>query len=156
MGGSIAAITTGLLLHKIGPAYTMTIALSMFTLGIVLLTTAPVHETYWGQTFVCAFLTPFGMDMSFPAATVILSNSVSKKHQGIAASLVATVVNYSISLGLGFAGTIDVHVNNGGLTPDDVLKGYHGAEYMGIGLAVLGLCICLLFVWKHHGKSPPG
>lgn len=69
--------------------------------------------------------------MSFPAGTLILSNAVGKEHQGVAASLVNTVVNYSISLGLGFAGTVEVHVNNGGKTPDDLLKGYRGAFYMG-------------------------
>jgi hypothetical protein len=69
--------------------------------------------------------------MSFPAATLILSNAVSKEHQGVAASLVNTVVNYSISLGLGFAGTVEVHVNNGGRTQQDLLRGYRGAFYMG-------------------------
>lgn len=55
---------------------------------------------------------PFGMDMSFPAATVIMSNAVEKHHQGIAASLVNTVVNYSISLSLGFAGAIETLVSH--------------------------------------------
>jgi predicted MFS family arabinose efflux permease len=72
-----------------------------------------------------------GMDMSFPAATLILSNAVSKEHQGVAASLVNTVVNYSISLGLGFAGTVEVNVNKAGKTPEDLLRGYRGAFYMG-------------------------
>ena len=85
------------------------------------------------------------MDMSFPAATIILSNSVSKRHQGIAASLINTVVNYSISLGLGFAGTVEVHVDRGGKTPEDVLRGYRGAWYLGIGLAGTGLVISLIF-----------
>lgn len=89
------------------------------------------------------------MDMSFPAATLILSNSVKKEHQGIAASLVNTVVNYSISLGLGFAGTVEVHINNGGKTPKDLLKGYRGAWYVGCGLASLGLAISITFLLKH-------
>ena len=38
----------------------------------------------------------------------------------MAASLVNTTVNYSISLGLGFAGTIEVHVHRGGKTPDEI------------------------------------
>ena len=86
--------------------------------------------------------------MSFPAATIILSNAVKKEHQGIAASLVNTIVNYSISLGLGFAGTVEVHVNNGGKTPGDILKGYRGAWYVGTGLSVLGMIIGFAFVLK--------
>lgn len=93
------------------------------------------------------------MDMSFPAATLILSNVVKKEHQGIAASLVATVVNYSISLGVGFAGTVEVHVNNGGKTKADLLKGYRGALYLGVGLAGLGLVISLVFLARDKWRS---
>lgn len=76
--------------------------------------------------------------MSFPSGTLIVSNSMPREHQGLAASLVNTVVNYSISLGLGFAGTVESRVNHSGL---DVFKGYRGATYMGIGLAGLGVGI---------------
>lgn len=40
-------------------------------------------------------------DMSFPSATLVLSNLLPLDEQGTAGSLVATVVNYSISCGLG-------------------------------------------------------
>lgn len=91
--------------------------------------------------------------MSFPAATLILSNAVKKEHQGIAASLVATVVNYSISLGVGFAGTVEVHVNNHGKTKADLLRGYKGALYLGVGLASLGLIICLVFLARDKWRN---
>lgn len=93
--------------------------------------------------------------MSFPAATILLSNAMSRKNQGIAASLVNTVINYSISIGLGFAGTIEERVNNGG---SNLLKGYRGAWYMGIGLAGLGICIAIVFSLSSRlrlGKSVP-
>jgi hypothetical protein len=67
-----------------------------------------------------------------------------RHHQGLAASLVATTVNYSIALGLGFAGTVESHVNDAGR---NVLRGYRGALYMGIGLAGLGLNISICFMW---------
>jgi hypothetical protein len=81
--------------------------------------------------------------MSFPSGTFILDNAMHRHHQGLAASLVATIVNYSISLGLGFAGTVESHVNDGGR---DVLHGYRRALYMGIGLAGLGLVISICFM----------
>ncbi len=111
------------------------------------------------------------MDMSFPvrfnpyaflflflltfqqAATLILGNFVPKEHQGIAASLVATVVNYSISIGLGIAGTVESHVNNEG---QDLLKGYRGALYAGIGLSGTAVLLSLLFVvseWRQMNKA---
>jgi len=90
------------------------------------------------------------MDMSFPAATIVLSNAVSAETQGIAASLVNTIVNYSISLGLGFAGTVEIHVNHGGRTPSDLLYGYRAAWYLGVGFSGLGLLVSLAFLGRER------
>ena len=123
----------------------MTIALCMFLVGATLVATLPVHQIYWAQLFVTGIVAPFGMDMSFPSATLIVSDSVDKAHQGVAASLVNTIVNYSISLGLGFAGTVEVNVAKG-----DLLRGYRGALYMGIGLDCLGIFLALAFLLKSY------
>lgn len=98
--------------------------------------------------------------MSFPAATVYLSNSIERAHQGVAASLVNTVVNYSISLGLGFAGTVEVNVSNGD-SPEDILKGYRGALYIAVGFAGLALATSILFLCHTYwigdrGKASDG
>jgi hypothetical protein len=82
------------------------------------------------------------MDMSFPAATIILSNSMPREHQGLAASLVNTMVNYSISIALGIAGTVEVSVNNGGA---DVLMGIRCAWWTGVALAAVGVILGACF-----------
>lgn len=146
ISGCVAAIMTGYLLSRVRPAVIMCVALCAFLIGNVLIGTAPVEQTYWAQTFVCTLIIPFGMDMSFPAATVILSNAVEKKHQGIAASLINTVVNYSISLGLGFAATVEVYTVDG--EADPTITGLRHAYYMSFGLAGLGLVISLCYVAK--------
>ncbi|KAI1773597.1 MFS general substrate transporter [Hypoxylon cercidicola] len=153
ISGLAAALFTGYMLHHLKPPIIMTIALVSFTVGTIIIGTCPVDQVYWGQSFVSIVIMPWGMDMSFPAATIILSNAVPRKHQGIAASLVNTVVNYSISLGLGFAGTVETQVNNGGKTPADILKGYQGGFYMGIGLAALGVAVCLAFLAKSQRQK---
>lgn len=150
ISGIVAAVSTGLLLHKLKPAWVMLLAMAAFLTASILVATLPPMQTYWAQIFVCTLIAPFGMDMSFPSATIVISDSVKKEHQGVAASLVNTVVNYSISLGLGFAGTIEVHVNRGGRTHGDLLRGYRGAMYMGIGLAGLGLGLAVVFLGKSY------
>ncbi|GJC84903.1 drug resistance protein YOR378W [Colletotrichum liriopes] len=156
--GGLAAVITGKLLGplKVRPPIVMTMALAAFTVGVILTATAPENQIYWAQIFVSMIIMPFGMDMSFPAATLILSNAVKREHQGIGASLVNTVVNYGIALGVGFAGTVEVHVNNGGETKEDQFRGFRGALYMGVGLAGLGLGIALTFLareWRHRGGA---
>jgi hypothetical protein len=77
---------------------------------------------------------------------------MAREHQGIAASLVNTAVNYSISIGLGMAGTVETHVNDGGV---NLLKGYRGAWYLGIGLGTLGIAVsvCFILFGSHKGKA---
>ncbi|KAK3682323.1 major facilitator superfamily-domain-containing protein [Podospora appendiculata] len=156
VSGAIAAIATGFLLGRIGPAWTMVAAMSAFLAGITILATMPIDQTYWSQAFICVVVIPWGMDMSFPASTVILSNAVSKRHQGVAASLVNTVVNYSISIALGIAGTADLYVNKGGRSKEEVLAGYRAALYVGVGLAGCGWLLSLAYLWHDYQRNKAG
>jgi MFS family permease len=148
ISGFIAAITTGHVISRIGPGWVMLISMLAFLVGLILTATMPVDQLYWKQAFVITLIIPWGMDMSFPAGTLIMSDAVEKRHQGMAASLVNTVVNYSISIGVGIAGTVDVRVNRGGWTERDELRGYRGALYLGIGLSGLGVLTSVLFLGK--------
>ena len=152
ISGLIAAGATGFCLTHFRASTVMLISMTFFLIGGVIFATVPVHQTYWAQTFVGIIVLPWGMDMSFPAGTIILSRAMPREHQGLAASLVNTFVNYSISIGLGFAGTIEGQVNDGG---KNILKGFRGAYYMGVGLSGLGAAIALLFcfVERHQSKG---
>lgn len=150
ISGACASVGTGVLLGVLRPAWIMTIALAVFLTGTIILALTPPDQIYWGQLFVLAVVMPWGMDMSFPAGTVILSNAVGKEEQGMAASLINTIVNYSISLALGFGGTIEGNVNHGGDSKAHILAGYRGAEYLAIGLSGFGLFLSLCFVAKSY------
>ncbi|KAJ8121034.1 hypothetical protein ONZ43_g2414 [Nemania bipapillata] len=112
ISGIAAALTTGFIIHRVGPAKVMALALLAFTVGVALIATTPIYQSYWLQTFLCNVIITWGMDLSFPAATLMLSDLVAPEHQGIAASLVTTVVNYSGALSLGVAGAIELHVSD--------------------------------------------
>ncbi|KAK8012556.1 hypothetical protein PG991_009931 [Apiospora marii] len=144
--GVFASLTTGMVLHKLGPPAAMLISMLAFTASTALIATVPEDQTYWGQTFVGMLVISWGMDMSFPAATLLLSNSVSKQHQGIAASLVATVINYSMSIGIGIGGTVEAQVTRGAVTKNRVLSGYRAALLTGVGLAGTGAIICIALI----------
>lgn len=150
--GFVAAITTGICMSKLRPAIILLIALLAFTVSAVLIGTAPVQQTYWGQSFFSLLVAAFGMDMSFPAATVIMSNAVKREHQGIAASLVSTVVNYCVSIGLGVAATVEVHYDAGGR---ELLRGYRAAWYTGIGFASVGAGVAFVFLVKTFAWRRP-
>ena len=138
------------MLGHMRPAWIMFIGMMAYTTGSILVTVRPVGETYWGTFFFSVLIICIGMDSSFPAATLIFSNTMPSQYQGIGASLVLTIVNYSISLGLGFAGTVEREINNGGLSQADMLRGYRSAYFMEIGLTGLGTAVSIIFLAKEY------
>lgn len=152
VAGILAAFVSVFLLQKIRPAWVMLGAMCAFCAGNALVATMPIDQIYWIQIFIATAITPFGMDMSFPSASIIISDALPPHRQGTAGSLVNTIVNYSIAFGLGIAGTVELQVNKNGT---DVERGIRGALYVGIGLAGLGIgcALVLLFVDKFHKQK---
>lgn len=69
-------------------------------------------------------------------------------------SYICLQVNYSISLGLGFAGTVKTYTHHSGTSPDEVLlNSYRSATYMGIGLAGSGVFLAIVFVLKSYWQD---
>lgn len=73
----------------------------------------------------------------------MISNIMPPRHQGVGASLVNTVLNYSISIGLGLAGLVETRVNPDGTK---LLEGYRAAWYLGIGIGGLGMLVAMAAV----------
>lgn len=151
--GLCSALAVGKLLGRVSAAWVMVIGMVAYLVGSILIATMPVNQIYWGNFFWSVLIICVGMDSSFPAATIIFSDAVPPKYQGIGASVVMTVVNYSISLGLGFAGTVEREINNGGHTRKDKERGYRGAFYFELGLTALGLGLSLAFLLKDYRRK---
>ncbi|KAB8300498.1 hypothetical protein EYC80_000663 [Monilinia laxa] len=109
----------------------------------VLLATIPANMTYWAMAFPAMFISAFTIDLITTSAQIIASNTVPMKYQGIAGSLIGTLLGYGLSTGLGIAGTVEVHTNDNG---NNLLKGYHSAAYLAVGLASAALIISVIFI----------
>ncbi|KAL5336035.1 hypothetical protein BJX70DRAFT_400974 [Aspergillus crustosus] len=92
----------------------MLFAMACYFLTSLLMALRPIHSTYWTYFFFATIIATFAMDSSLPAATIIFANAVPRQYQGMGSSGIMTIVVYSISLGLGFAGRIELQINNGG------------------------------------------
>ncbi|EFX03361.1 major facilitator superfamily transporter [Grosmannia clavigera kw1407] len=150
LSGLAASLLTGVLFsHHVKPHWVMLISMCAFFIGSLLFATGPPGQLYWYNSFFAILIMPFGMDMSNPAATIMLSNSVGKTNQGIAASLVVTVVNYSISLALGISGTVEASV----LDTNNLLRGYRAAQYFGLGLGGLGILLATAFLCQNRLRA---
>ncbi|KAL4998225.1 major facilitator superfamily domain-containing protein [Aspergillus recurvatus] len=143
ISGIVAALSTPFLMSVISSGWLMAIACGSFLAGCLLMSTAPIEQSYWMNTFWSFLIMAWGMDISFPASATTLSDAVPIKHQGASASLINTVINYSIAIGLGVAGTVEAEVVNG---RDDRLTGYRAALWTSVGLSALAFSIALVYV----------
>ncbi|RHZ54723.1 hypothetical protein CDV55_105235 [Aspergillus turcosus] len=142
ISGILAALATPYLMGVVSSGWLMAIACAAYLVGCILQSTAPVEQYYWLNTFWSFVIMAWGMDISFPASTTILSDAVPVKHQGASASLVNTVINYSIAIGLGIAGTVEAEVSHHGVDP---LRGYRAALWTSVGLAALAFGIAVVY-----------
>ncbi len=92
VSGCIAAGASVFGLRKLGPGWVMLVSMLAFMTASILQATTPVGQTYWAQSFPLWIIAPFGMDMSFPSATIIVSETLPFHQQGLGSSLVNTVV----------------------------------------------------------------
>ncbi|PVI01554.1 MFS general substrate transporter [Periconia macrospinosa] len=141
--GVFAAWWASWLIPRIPAQYILAIGLLSVAIANILIATMPAQQSYWVQVFPATILMSFCPDLVFTAAQIIASNSVNRSQQGVAASLTGVLLLYGNSIGLGFAGTIEMQVDKSNENP---LLGYRSALWFGCGIAVFALALDLLFV----------
>lgn len=161
--GVLFALSTVWLIQRFGVSYVMFISMACFMLGALLLATMPIRQTYWLQTFLSVLIMPGAMNLSYPAANMLMSAALPKEKQGIAASLVSTLVNYSISCGLGIAGTIDRYVTGvvghkkgisrppplsqkGAKLSEVRLMGFRASLWSAVAFSAVGVLVASIFI----------
>ncbi|KAL7933044.1 major facilitator superfamily domain-containing protein [Trichoderma chlorosporum] len=143
IGGTTAAIVSGLVVPLLDAQYILVIGSACTMVACILTATMPDKQQYWPQMFPAITFLSYGPDFLFAASQIIASNSVKKHQQGIAGSLIGTLVAYGQSTGIGFAGTVEAYTNNHGANIGD---GYRHALYLGIGLCGLSIIIAICFI----------
>jgi hypothetical protein len=141
--GGFAAPAAAWLIPRVAAQWILAFGALTVLLSGVLLATMPEQQSYWAQIFPATILMALCPDFIFTAAQIIATNSVRRREQGIAGSLISLLQLYGASIGLGFAGTVEANTNKDGRR---ALDGYRGALYFAIGLGIAALLIDLLFV----------
>lgn len=145
--GIVAALSVSVIISRTKPSYIICFAAIAFMCGCIMLSIMPVHQSYFQISMGQMFILAWGMDLSFPAASLILSDFLPIQHQGMAGSLVSTVVNYSVSLFLGIASTVEIQTMK---HSGNILQSYRAALYLGIGVAGLGVLFSVVFIISQH------
>ncbi|KAF1948350.1 hypothetical protein CC80DRAFT_585080 [Byssothecium circinans] len=140
-----------LIINKVLASFIMLFGMLCYFPTSLLLAFWPVHSTYWTYFIFATIVANFAMDSSLPTATII-ANAVPRQYQCVGAGVVMTIVVYSISLGLGVAGTIELQINNRGHTKADLLHGYRGTLWFSVGLTAFGTGLAAVFLLKDRRR----
>lgn len=151
--GVVSALVVGKIITRVPASYIMVVGQVAYLVTSILMALRPPDSSYWTYFFFGTIIATIGMDTSLPADIMLFASVTPLQYQGMGASIVMTIVNYSISLGLGFAGTIEININHGGHTQEDLLYGYRGALWFSIGLTGLGTVLSLVFLLKNHRQQ---
>ncbi|KAI9696611.1 MAG: hypothetical protein M1836_005630 [Candelina mexicana] len=143
IGGLFATTAVGIFITKVPAQYIFGVSMFSFFIGNLLMSFANHSSVYWAFIFPACLLVVGGPDLSFASSGILISNTVLPEEQGVAGSFVSTVVQYSIAIGLGIAATVESHVNR---SNTDIILGYRGAHWLGIGFAAVAFFIVVLFV----------
>ncbi|KAL9062991.1 MAG: hypothetical protein Q9157_008492 [Trypethelium eluteriae] len=139
----LAGFVAAWLIPRLGAQWIIALGAVSILLTNLLMTTMPEQQTYWAQMFPATILMAFCPDLVYTAAQIIASNSVRRHQQGIAGSLIGTLNLYGNSLGLGFAGTVEVETSKHGRL---IINGYRSALWFGVGIAAVALILDMAFV----------
>ncbi|KAH6699982.1 major facilitator superfamily domain-containing protein [Leptodontidium sp. MPI-SDFR-AT-0119] len=141
---TLAAFLAAYLVRKVDAQHLLAAGAGLMMASNAILSRMPAQQTYWAGIFPAVVLAAFSPDFVFTASQTIASNSVKRSQQGIAGSLIGTLLNYGISAGVGFGGTVERYLNKS--KTSDNLAGIRGALYLGIGFGAMGLILAELFV----------
>ncbi|KAL9595427.1 MAG: hypothetical protein Q9219_006444 [cf. Caloplaca sp. 3 TL-2023] len=143
IGGLFATASVGIFIMRVPAHFIFGVSMASFFIGCLLMSFANESKHYWAFVFPACLLVVGGPDLSFASSNIIISNAVTEDEQGVAGSFISTVVLFSVAQGLGFAATVEMHVNKGGR---DIILGYRGAYWLGMGFAAVAFAIVALFV----------
>ena len=141
--GALAAILSATAVRYLAAEYIMATGSLASLTSLLLLATMPEQQSYWAQVFPAILILALGPDFLFTAAQIIASVTVTRRRQGVAGSLIGTILSYGLSTGLGFAGTVEYYTNDEGRNR---IRGYRNALYLGAGMAAAATVISVLFV----------
>jgi len=144
--GIIATLATSLaafLIPRLAAQWILALGCASVLGSCILLSTMPEKQSYWAQVFPAIALSSLCPDLVYTAAQIIASNSVSRRNQGVAGSLIGTLNLYGNSLGLGFAGVVETQVVK---TSGSNVLGYRAALGFGAGISALALVLDMVFV----------
>ncbi|KAG7195947.1 uncharacterized protein KQ657_002333 [Scheffersomyces spartinae] len=148
--GIIAALSTSVIFKYVKPSLLISIAATCFMVGCIMLAVTPVHQSYFQMTMGVQFVLAWAMDISFPAASILISDFLPLEHQGMGGSLINTSVNYSNAFFLALSLSVEKLIFD---STQSTIQSYRAAMYFAIGVAALGVFCSIVFIYVQRNDK---
>ncbi|CAK4034509.1 related to transporter (major facilitator superfamily) [Lecanosticta acicola] len=143
--GVLATFIVSRLMHRIPGHYIFLASQFFFALGPAFFLPQKPSTSYFALSMPGIGLATFGPDLSFAAASIYITSSVARSHQGSAGSLLVTIQNLSSAIMTSVADSIAAKVD-GNAQGEVGLEGLRAAWWLALGAAVVGGVVTAVWV----------
>ena len=147
-GGVFLSVLGGYILHLVSGTALMIVAGLACMIPPVLFAVAPVGANYWAYVFPSMLGATVGIDLTFSLANIFVSTNLSAKRQGLAGSLINSLLYLGIAFLIAFAEVVQTKTVSLGLR-----KSYQAVFWYQLACAGIGFVIMLVFVRIKEAKS---
>ncbi|XBW36118.1 hypothetical protein QEN19_001694 [Hanseniaspora menglaensis] len=140
--GIIASLSVPELIRVFNPMGVLLLAGFGFTGGALCYSFMNPSMPYWALEFVGTCILSFGMDLSFPASSIVLSDLIPNGNSG---SLVSTMTNYGVALFLGIGSYAEKRIS-AKHAQWNLLKQYRVGFYFAIGTGILACILSIIMI----------
>lgn len=143
IGGYVGSTLAGRLLPRTGPRRLLTLGLTLYITGIVLMTFIDSGSGYWPLIFAAVTLVIAGNSLTFVSATATALAHSTAGEESLLGGLFNTSVQVGGGLGLAVVSAVAATRIAPGASGDALLPGYHAAFWTAAAIAAVGLATVL-------------
>ena len=148
LGGCILSVVGGYVFHLLSGTVLMLAAGLGWILTSLLFALAPLGANYWAYVFPAMIGATLGIDITFNVASIFITTSLLQSQQGLAGSLIHSLLYLGIAFVLSFADIIQTQTARLGLK-----RSYQSVFWYQLAIQSTALAIMLLFVRIRKAKS---
>lgn len=148
IGGCILSIVGGYVFHLIPGTLLMVVGGLGWILTSLLCALAPSGASYWAYVLPAMIGATLGIDITFNVANIFITTSLPQSQQGLAGSLINSLLYLGIAFVLGFADITQTQTASSGLK-----ESYQYVFWYQLAVQCLAMLIMLAFVRVRKAES---
>ena len=154
--GTLAQLTTGLLIHRISAFYLVLVSLVLNAGSPLLMAVIDARWPYWYDAFFAQLLSPLSADILFTIGLLVVSDVFPTRTQALAGAVFNTVAQFGTSIGLTVMAVISSSAtehskNPEKSSPDALMVGYRASFWAAFAWMALA-CLIGAFGLRRIGK----